>query len=284
MYACLIQYREYFHNSREPFAITLAGERMIILTAPQDTAAAYKETVSLSFDPFVKDLFQTYGISSATIDKMYQIPQALNDATGGNAESRLQNENPLHKVLCHLQSDFYKLQLHPGEKLDDLGARFLRYIDENLQWDRLSPESNLPPTRLGLMHSGEKIVSLYRWSREVLVVSATKTFFGEKLLEIDPTFTQTFYDYDDESWKLLYKYPKIFARGVNVAKNKIVNVIEVYLNLPKEERRDASWIIQTLEAEQRGIGIDTRNIAAMMMLAYWVYVEFHPPIALDPFI
>lgn len=259
--------RKYFKNAREPFLITLAGEKLAILTSPRDVAAAYKNTESLSYDIFVKNLFLTFGISSKAVHKMYQPPSELVQNSDEKKQMTMfQSENPLRKGLCHLQSDFYKQQLHPGEKLDFLGVKFMHYINCHLQWESLRGSYVLSPSATSTM----KTVSLYRWSREVLVNSASKTFFGKKILEIDPMFSDNFYDYDDQSWKLLYKYPRIFAKDVLSAKEKIVRTLMAYLQLPKEDRLDASWIIQTLEVEQSQIGIGNRDIAGMMMLAYWV--------------
>lgn len=113
-------------------------------------------------------------------------------------------------------------------------------------------------------------MSLFQWCQKVLVDSATKTFFGDILLDISPDFTEHFYDYDENSWKLLYQYPRIFARDLHTAKSKMLNTLVTYLKLPKEQRSDASWLIQTLENEQRDIGIEIRDIAAMIMMGYWV--------------
>lgn len=239
----------------------------MILTSPQDVAAVYKNTECLSYDVFVKDLFLTFGIPSEVVHKMYQTPGEFLRSGGEKKQTTMfQSENPLHLGLCHLQSDFYKQQLHPGEKLDFLAVKFMRYIDSHLQWESLRGSYVLSSSANSTM----KTVSLYKWSQEVLVNSATKSFFGKKILEIDPALSDSFYEYDDQSWKLLYKYPRVFAKDVLSAKAKIVSALVAYLQLPKEDRSDASWIIRTLEAEQSQIGIDIRDIAGMMMLAYWV--------------
>lgn len=249
--------------------ITLAGEKLAILTSPQDVAAAYKNTGSLSFDDFVKDLFLTFSISSETTHKMYQAPsEFLLSGDGKKQKTMFQSENQLQKNLSHLQSDFYKQQLHLGEKLDFLGVKFMRFINSHLQWESLRGRYVLSSSETSRM----KTVSLYKWSREVLVNSATKTFFGKKILEIDPMLSEEFHDYDDQSWKLLYKYPRAFAKDLLSAKAKIVRTLVAYLQLSKEDRSDASWIIQSLEAEQSQIGIDNYDIAGMMLLAYWVWV------------
>ena len=104
----------------------------------------------------------------------------------------------------------------------------------------------------------------------MLVISATKTFFEIFFLKIDPKFSNNFYEYDEQSWKLFYKYLRVLTKNVLSAKAKIVDTLCAYLQVPTENRLDASWIIQTLKAEQSQIGIDKRDIAGMMMLAYWV--------------
>lgn len=115
-----------------------------------------------------------------------------------------------------------------------------------------------------------KTVSLYKWTREVLVDSATKAFYGKKILEIDPMFSKNFYEFDVQSWKLFCKYPPFLAKDVLSARAKIISTLVAYLQLPKADRLDASWIVQTLEAEQRQIGIDNVDIAGMMLVTYWV--------------
>lgn len=130
-----VRCREYFNNTREPFLITLAGQKLAILTSPHDIAAIWKNTESLSLDVFLKDVYVAFGVSSDVAHKMYQTPSEL--PWSGDAEKQttmFRSENPLHKSLGHLQSDFFKLQLHPGEKLDSLGVKFMRHINRHLQW------------------------------------------------------------------------------------------------------------------------------------------------------
>ena len=107
---------EYFKNTREPFSVTLAGEKLIILISTQDVAAAYKNTVSLSYDIFVKDRFFSFEISSDAVHKMYQKPEEFFQSEDGNEVSTFfQNNNFLQKPLCHFQNDSYKQQFHSGK-------------------------------------------------------------------------------------------------------------------------------------------------------------------------
>ncbi|KAL8791891.1 MAG: hypothetical protein Q9195_005467, partial [Heterodermia aff. obscurata] len=198
---------------------------------------------------------------------MYQPPKDFENEKESSSNTLLQTENPSRKNLCHLQSDFYKQQLHPGEKLDSLGATFLGYINEHLDYDRISGDYVIASSK-AQQDSNFKTVSLYRWCREVLVHSATQTFFGTQLLTLDPHFLQNFYTYDTTSWKLLYKYPRPFAHDVLTAKSALVSTLTTYLTLPPHPT--TSWLIHTLTHEQHSIGITRPNIAAMLQLAHWV--------------
>ena len=238
------------------------------MTSAEDAAAAYKNN-DLKYDVFVQDLFKQLSMSPSSLERIYQSPEHFARDGDDQARSLLQNENPLHKCLLHFQSDLYKQQLHPGEKLDLLQDRFLGYINDHMRWESFSPVYVLPSAS-DKTSSGEETISLYKWCQEVLVDSASRTFFGDKLLEIDPTFTQTFSDYDDNSWKLLYQYPQILAKDAHGPKTKMLDTLETYLKLPKESRSDASWLIQTIEAEQRQIGNGDRDIAIILMSGYWV--------------
>jgi hypothetical protein len=52
----LTMYRQYFGDSREPFAITVMGEELYILTSPEDVLIVYKETIALDFNPIIKEI------------------------------------------------------------------------------------------------------------------------------------------------------------------------------------------------------------------------------------
>ena len=45
-----------------------------------------------------------------------------------------------------------------------------------------------------------------------------------------------------------------------------------YFKLPKAEHLGANWFTQTLEAEQRQLGMSDDDIARLMMLIHWGYV------------
>ena len=254
--------REYFNNTRRPFRVTLAGEVLYILTSPHDVAAAYKETESLTFDVFIRDIMVAFGASSGAIEKMWLLPS--NDKNGFNA----QVTNPNHKSLAQLTRDFHKQQLHPGQNQRSLGAKFQDYIEESLRWDSMSTKLN----DTYILRSGEqsKDISLKGWCADVLLNAATRAFYGESLLHDQPDLLRHFFDFDDNSWMLLYRYPRFMARSMYQAKIAAVDALTQYFAAPKKSRRGAAWFIRTLEAEQRQLGLGDRDIATLNLMVYWV--------------
>lgn len=239
---------------------------MVILTHPQEVADAYKIPM-LYHDAFVQGFFNQLGVSPIGMRKMFQDPRSF--AAEGKPTSMLQNENPLYKCFTHYQSDLYKGQLHPGEQFDVLQRKIARNINDLLQWDDLPFGHGAASTTTRILPH-ERIMSLSEWCRGVIVKATTRAIFGDALLDIDPNFFQYFYDFDDESWKLLYQLPHFLSKDAHTVKDKILDVLVEFLRLPLEMREDACWMIKMLENEQRDIGIGERDIAAMLMVVFWV--------------
>ena len=254
----VLVHRKYFGDTREPFALTLAGQTIYVLTSPQDVTAAYKDTTCLTFDNFIRDTMVIFGASDSAVNKMWSAPSK---SAPGSTKRKI---NPLHKPLAHLGEDLYRHQLLPGKELEPLQSVLLGRIHEMLHWKAMS-------TGITLSHNNDqKVVSLLGWCREVLMDSATKAFFGDRLLQIDPTLFQSFFDFDDDSWKLTYHFPHCLSRDMYAAKQRAVNALTTYFRLPQEDRPGESWLVRTLESEMRDQGIQEPDIAAFVMMTYWV--------------
>ena len=140
----------------------LAGEQLYILTSPEDVTAAYKIITQLTFDRVVYDLSITFGVTNAAMDKAYRKP-TVDDNT-----------------------DFYKQQLHSGNRFDLLQSKFWHYIDKSIRTENLSSPYILSSTLT------EKSVSLQSWCQNILLNAGTQAFFGEKILGMDPDLMQNF--------------------------------------------------------------------------------------------
>ena len=209
----------------------------------------------------------TFGATSSAVERMWQ------SSGMDRAASEWSTVNPLHKALAHLGEDLYRQQLQPGKELNILQSRFLNAIHESVCWQNLSHKITVSSGH------NRKTVSLLGWCREVLLDASTKSFFGDRLQQIDPDLFQSFFDFDDNSWKLTYHYPRFLSNEMYAAKQQAINALTTYFRLPKKERLGESWLVRTLEAEMRKLKIAEPDIAAFLMMTYWVYVEPQHPLS-----
>lgn len=252
-------YSLYFNNSRFPFKLTLAGQKFYVLTSPQDAALAYKNTDALTFDGFIRDAMVSCGLSPTAIAKMSLFPK-----DGFKAPI----PNPDQKCLAQITRDFHKLQLHPGEHQIILSQRFLDLIDQSLSW-RVLASVAVPEYVISSKEGGVEL-SLKRWCGDVLLNAATQAFFGKSLLAAAPDIFRDFFAFDDDSWMLLYNYPRFLARDMYRGKDASVAALTKYFELPEESREDRAYFVRTLEQGLRDLDIDNQDIAKCFLMMYWV--------------
>ncbi|KAI4087066.1 MAG: hypothetical protein LQ344_007070 [Seirophora lacunosa] len=171
--------------------------------------------------------------------------------------------NPTKKSLLRLCQSFYHQALHPGEKLETLQESFVGNIHKSLTW-----ESMTSIVILSSDSTHHRTVSLLNWTREVLLDGATKAFFGNRLIELEPNLYENSVYFDDNSWKFTYKVPRLWSSDIYAAKKTAQDAMEAYFNLPKEQRPGATWLIQSLEAEMRARSIGESDIAAILMMTF----------------
>jgi hypothetical protein len=255
----LTRARLYFHNQRAPFALTLGGEKLYFLTSPEDAQAFFRNTSSLEFESVVYELGITFGVSKEAMDLSYTRPTSeANDRvsqTLGTRNSRL-------KSLVDLNKEFWKVQLHPGEEYRKVQDVFLTEITARLK------HGQLPPSSVHSTSGTEVTVSLLTLCQCVLIESTLIAFFGEILLRIAPSLVTDFLDFDEENWKLWYKWPK--ATKMNTAKDRMAKAMESYLALGDKSRQDASFIIKTFIKSQRALNTPDEDIAKVLCMLVFV--------------
>lgn len=217
------------------------GQELYIVTSPKDTLSVYKNSKALDFNPIIKEIMASFGLRSSTLDKMFQ-------------------ETAEGKSWMDISHDNFKLQMHPGERLEEIQGKFLGNIDASLHWDKLSG-----PMVISGFGNDEKVVSLFKWCGEVLVESATRAFFGDALFGTDPNLLADFFVFDAQSWKLSYQYPYFAARDMYDAKAKGEAAFSKYLALPKEQREDASWIVKCMAEGIENLGIHEESQSSPML-------------------
>lgn len=179
----LTEGRKYFGDTREPFFITLAGEKLYVLTSPSDFTMAFRNS------SIIRDLLAAFGVSEAGVERLYQTPTAEKPVFQPRGSISL----PRDKSVGHLKGDFYHYQLYPGEKFNLIQERFLRLIDEAMR-----PE-NFNDYFVHSSTSSDIHLSLNRWCQHVLISAGTTAFFGKTLLQKYPGLLQHFVDFDDNN-------------------------------------------------------------------------------------
>jgi hypothetical protein len=105
--------RQNFGNSRESFTVTVMGEELYIIISPEDVLAVYKDTKALDFDPIIREIIADFGVRNKPLDKVSD--RGSND-----------------KHWMDLSHTNFRLQMHPGNKLETLQSAFLYNIEQQL--------------------------------------------------------------------------------------------------------------------------------------------------------
>jgi len=253
--------RKHLQTSNEIFKLTFPGQMLYVMTSPRDIAHVYRNTSELTFDTFIRQTLRSLGASSSAVDKWIPPRQTL-----GGIDNTTIGSVQLSSDFTHVGEKLCQRQLLPGRELDTLQEVFMSGIQRSLIWEKITPKITLRS------YPGLKTISLLSWCREVLLKSATRAFFGDELLEIEPNLFRSFFVFDASSWKLNYGYPRFLSKEMYAARDVIIDSLEAYFKLPKPNRRGMSYLISRFEVEMKRLEIVERDIAAMVMPVYWVYV------------
>jgi hypothetical protein len=249
------------------------GEQLCIVTSAQDVLEIYRNPGAFSIHEFIKHVVTCFGATPLTIDRMWHTT----------------TPSPPHKPVEEMLHDMYKVQLHPGEKLDELQTLLLRRVDDALHWDKLatgpavlsSSKSSSPTvegkpataTAAAAAAAGPATaveISLLQWCRHIMHDTTTRTLFGDALFNIDPQLRETFAAFDTNLWKLFYRFPRWAARDTYEARDKLVAALTRYFRLPLEQRPGAAWIVHVRERTFRSLGMDEEQIAVQLLIDYFV--------------
>ena len=255
-YHCSPFLRQYIGRSTEPFAITLAGATFYIITDPQHVSEVYKNSSTLSFDIFLRNIMAEFGSSNSAINKIFRLPICF-------TEGKFSHEGKNTSQLAH---DFQLRQTH-GQDLKLLGKLVEKLFRKSLRPDQLDRfcVKNLAFGK----HMPESIISLKTWTAEVFINAGQTAYFGCRLQEVDPTLSQALIRLDELSWQVFYQYPRVLRPELNRVSERIRKSLKMYFEMPIGERQAPTWFTQALETEYRKAGLDSEDIAAQMLFLYW---------------
>ncbi|KAL9598806.1 MAG: hypothetical protein Q9179_003777 [Wetmoreana sp. 5 TL-2023] len=247
--------RDYFQGTDEPFTITVGGQSIYVLTSANDVEELYKNTVTLSWEVFVQDLYRWIGFSQRIIRDLWRFPT-----------EKLGSQNP-ERILPpnEMMMEYHRRQLRPGEKLEILSSSMIDHIERMIQW------GNLQKSRTGICRDAASStwLSLYEMTSHVFIRSLTEIYWGKSIFQVDPNLLATFAIWERTNWKYVYQIPQFWSRDMYRVRDQLIEAFTAYFSLPKSQRSDATWFIPHAESEMRDIGLDDRDLGRVHMLQHW---------------
>lgn len=232
------------------------------MTSPINVAAALKSLHTFEYNSTITQIMGRFGISSAAIKILYEKP------TTATLKSHLDLDPNLgFKSMADLGGIFILRQLNPREEYSAFEANFLSEISQRLTLKGMSNKASLPGSRLD---SSTRKISLLQLVRQTIVESTTVAYLGPAILKVDPEFVDNFLFFDDRLWVFLYQIPRPWASATLDSMKTLRRSIEVYLDLPRNERLGACWLATKLETEMKARGLHNRDIAGFLSMVYWV--------------
>lgn len=262
----LILPRAYFGNTNDPFAVTLAGSKIYVITKSKDVAEAYRNTHTLSFNEFVQAMMRACGNTESCVQAMYTPLPTDKDGFA----------NPHGKPLATLARQMHIHQLYPGDRLDFLENSFLEWFDARMSLDKLH---SVCPYAIRSTDV-DIVLPLMEWCSDFFTRAGQRAYFGDALGDLDPTLTKTFIIFDELSWQVLYQYPDFLAGEMKAARDTIQRALKKYIQLPQSQRSGDAWFTKAMENEMRALNISEEDIATMLVTIYWGYV--YSPTILRP--
>ncbi|KAJ2999271.1 hypothetical protein NUW58_g45 [Xylaria curta] len=247
----------YTARSHEIFAIQLPGKKLNIITSPSDVAAAFRDTVALRFDGHLNELLENFGFGREAIRRGWHKPMP-----GDWCYIPNNPVNPKQLNFIHLTEDIYKKQLLPGGKMDAMCKTFLDALHESIQWDNLDSYG----------HAGDKnrkTISLYSLCRFAMVDATTRSMFGQHLHDIDSDIVKHMLGFNDNAWMVFFRYPDFFGLPVTKPRQKIINALKRFIQLPESQRPQQAWSIKNIIAAQEVVGIDLEARASVILMIFW---------------
>lgn len=237
---------------------------MYFISRAEDVTEAYRNTRTLTFDEFYRQVFVSMGTSRQGVSKLFA--SSLKQ-TKGVEDS---HQKPAAQILREMQIS----QLQPGANLDALELAELAYLDRQMQPSILLKSPLRYHTGSGVhgpFNEEEAVeLPLMQWCLDIATRAAQEALFGKALDRIDPNLPQRFLEFDNLSWKMLYQFPGFMARDLLEQRDYLRGVLQTFCDLPSHERNDAqAWVINSTEEKCRSLGLPSEDIASILLILYW---------------
>ncbi|CAI6285269.1 unnamed protein product [Periconia digitata] len=245
----------YFAPSREPFAVTVAGQTIYVATSADDIGYVWKNSKSISLDPITMDMYILGGLSEKSRRVMFE-KHASARYNSGNGRPL----TPTEKVI-----DLHHQQLHKGPRLDDLMEnKTIPSIFKALDSWVTDHRSDRAQESM--------LISLHDLCVHLFIAEETDAYFDPALLKNSPKLVNAFLDWEYCSWKFLFNLPNVFARDMVKTKKTITDAFADYYRQPKNEREESIYFVDALESMLREVGLTEDEMGHFTLLHYWAIV------------
>ena len=176
-------------------------------------------------------------------------------------------KNPLSNVeksVVHFGHD-WQVQQTRGEGLNALNQKVLKFLSNNLNLHKIESAFSVS----GPSKSSLPAISCKRWAVHTLIDAIQTAYFGEALSAMEPELVEALVGFDNYSWRMFNRYPKFMTREMDRNKSKIIETLEKYFDLPREQRTGQSWFMRTLEDQYRALNFSSYDMAKLVMFTYW---------------
>lgn len=242
------------------------GKRIYICTTPSDVSTVFDDTEAFKFDNYLTHLLTSFGISEEALQRAWHRPQP-----GDWCHIPDNPLNPKQKSLIHCVEDIYRTQLLPGAYMDTWSRAFLGSVQASL----LGLESLgacVPKCEEDLdweLNRGPRRVSLYSLVSYFSVQATAQAMFGPHLGDINPSVVQDMLSFNEHVWMIVFRCPSIFGLKVTRYRNKLMATTRKFVQLPKEQRIQASWAMTSVLEGMEIVGMDMESRASMVLMIFW---------------
>ena len=164
-----------------------------------------------------------------------------------------------------------RVDLQSGSQTDILYEYFRKEVN------RVVLDSGRPTSQIyraaRLPNEPEGVMSLLKWSGDIIVASSTNALFGSVCLDRSPEILDAFHSFNHNAWKLLFQYPKKWSKEAHDGKDGTIDGLTRYFDMPKEQRPGTATFIARSESEMRAHGVESRDIASVIFKLFWAYAK-----------
>lgn len=164
-------------NSREPFAINVAGNVIYGVTSPVDVQAIFKNTTTVPWLGYVQKIYQWIGFSQLETAKIWHDPS--DDEISTNPDRNVAPNEMIEK--------YQQIQLSV-EKMNQAERSFTEHLDTKVSWQTLGTDK----TYVTDSTCDSVEISLFDWNSDIFVSTLTEIYWGKRIWDVNPHLVDDF--------------------------------------------------------------------------------------------